>query len=795
MPAVKITRAGIEVNEVPTDLSVLEGRVDAVEAKNAEQDTRLVANGGNISVLQGNVATNATRLDDLALVEAAVTALEELSSQTEGEIDGIDRLISVLRSDTISNDAKLDRVSVKYDELLALNPTSISAQTLEAAINALSPFSDSDLSVTTLATKAQVDLKKDDVSKKPISQVTKDSIKATIDAGVLPLDTVYGSYDDDGVTKYIFDPTEDKLVPNMRFYLKKGDEEFFYGNGRVNVNNQTRVDENNYTEMPFNPVAGLVAAKYQELRYWEPGSKMADVFPAWSNINFQTVVRELTLMEKSFMEGNFATANVAVPDVIARDSEHADKLPIALKSTESILKIDLYPRREDPRGSLTTRYFDLTVEPIGKKYLIVRKSRELYIEDIFTLSCGIWSVRPNTELNPYLARTSIEAARIKTLVASGDDSFITSNASELHSSSTHYDQMRKFSMHPLAGVITQPWDDLNYAVKNSEHVDAWIETHSAHDMYILEQEHGLTTYETGEYFACAVLEKTWEKNNPGDKEDYSTWSIAKELVFEPCGVADKMFRYLDMPAGPTGFLNDTVVGHPDAIDPDQFASAGSYKIPYVNGEYPVLTLNEPSNYWYGDESEDRVGFILTSPVYARMADYAKILSVYTSRGILPDGSRFCKTETMESAITSRMSADEVEASVTLDGTREDCYGSIWRGMTPSTGVARGPGILPAKAYDLELATQMNFFTFDKGRTEDSVLNNYVEKGDFNILNPLCPPQRCIIYRHGFKAATVSILFPDHDTIMILGADDSTNLYLKGAVEVKNAVFDELSRNI
>ena len=156
--AVKITREGIEVNEVPSDLSNLEAKVeqnrlDIAEnkARNDAQDGILGVNGDKISVLQGNVATNAERLGDLEAVEAAVDALKAVAGSSGTTIDSINNAITALQTASASNAATIVALNDALDELKTINVAGAEAAilTLEDLVGGVQ--------VTTLATQSSVD--------------------------------------------------------------------------------------------------------------------------------------------------------------------------------------------------------------------------------------------------------------------------------------------------------------------------------------------------------------------------------------------------------------------------------------------------------------------------------------------------------------------------------------------------------------------------------------------------------------------------------------------------------------
>ena len=151
VPSLKITRNGVEITEVPTDVSNLEDRMTAVEAVNAQQDALLATNGGKIAVIESQVDLNTTRLGDLAAVESAVAALQALNPDGVTQAS-VDAAIAALQDSATSNASTLVAVQ---DALTILETGKVAGA--EAAIAALEALNPSNVSVTTLATQAGID--------------------------------------------------------------------------------------------------------------------------------------------------------------------------------------------------------------------------------------------------------------------------------------------------------------------------------------------------------------------------------------------------------------------------------------------------------------------------------------------------------------------------------------------------------------------------------------------------------------------------------------------------------------
>ena len=128
VPAVKITRAGIEVNEVPSDLSALEARVAANEARNTEQDALIASNGGRIGVVEGNVSN---LFADTALLDSTIGALDAIVRHETSGLDAVKTALDALRNDHLSNVATLLTINESLGELR--NTSNLLSDSIDAA--------------------------------------------------------------------------------------------------------------------------------------------------------------------------------------------------------------------------------------------------------------------------------------------------------------------------------------------------------------------------------------------------------------------------------------------------------------------------------------------------------------------------------------------------------------------------------------------------------------------------------------------------------------------------------------
>lgn len=451
MPAVKITRAGIEVNEVPTDLSVLEGRMDAVEAKNQEQDATLGVNGGNISVLQGDVATNTARLGDLAAVETAVAALQALS-HSEVSLDSVNAAITALQDASVSNAATIAAVNTALTDLESGKVAN--AETAIAALQALNPGA---VSVTTLATKAQVDTKQNRVTS--ISQGFKDFGAALIDNAVRtggPLNLKRQSFQD-WLTESGGDPFDnpdnhpgiytgyylgdERHSYNMKLFMQKGDEEFWAGKGPRNPDVPVEVTKDDDVSLPPTPPIGLLWAKMIDRLWANPDVSFDQLYPEYANTNPLVAVRSLTPMEVNFLETR-AAADANTADLVEFTDAHKSILPVTLKPGEKLKKIDLYTLRDDvdellPRalygqdsntgGSTGTGnrntasnprkvYANLFETSTEYKWVILRPASKLYVGDAMSHCTGFCGYTADVHSLSYQARSHYEMSKLKPLL-------------------------------------------------------------------------------------------------------------------------------------------------------------------------------------------------------------------------------------------------------------------------------------------------------------------------------------------------------------------------------------------
>jgi hypothetical protein len=447
---IKITRTGIEVNESPSDITPLESRMDAVEAKNVAQDGILGVNGGNISVLQGDVATNAAGLGDLAAVQAAVTALQSLSGTNETDLVTVNVAISALQDDAVSNASTLVAVQ---NALTTLESGKVA--NAEGAIVTLQGLI-GDVQVTTLATQDLVDTKQNRVTS--ISQGFKDYLTSTIDAGVGDLNTVLKTYGDWSVingqdeagedatpyswaTEYYGSfPGDARQSYNMKAFVQKGEDTFWYGKGPKNPYNTSNVAAGDNMILPLSPVSALMYAKLFDNSMVQPNVSLTDLYPSYSNVNTLVVDRELSPLEVDFIDTKFGAATLDVPAEIAY-GEHADKVPLKLKPGQKLKKISTFEYKEDaddfmPRPLHRAKKFTETsgrnpsnirlvyqfdsanVDMISSdiKWVLLRPASELYLAECLSHSTGFWNSTSDIYDISYQVRSHYEMETLKPLM-------------------------------------------------------------------------------------------------------------------------------------------------------------------------------------------------------------------------------------------------------------------------------------------------------------------------------------------------------------------------------------------
>ena len=772
IPAVKITRAGIEVNEVPTDLSVLEGRMDAVEAKNQEQDAIFETNDGRIIAVKSTADANATRLGDLADVESAVETLQALS-HTEVSLDSVNDAITALQDASVSNAATIVAVQNAIDDLTTAKANQTDVTAIDAAIDALEALNPNDVSVTTLATKAQVDLKKSDGSKSTFGTEFKATVTGILDNSVFPADqdwantyslTTYKEAVPHGngnvVTGFAgisATNNPDKKSINMGLVIENDADRFEHyagirGLGTSDVeseafSNAHLIQFNN--TIPFAMTIGKAMSAGNKL---DRETTLNDIIPNYSNLSVIQVVRELSPVESSFyVDSGEATA------------------PVILSKGQSIRKINLYDLKTTGIDNRYTPSVYDRSNVAGNSYVIVEPAEDATVEHCLSQSLGLWTNRADVNSAAYKLRTSMEFETIDALIASEE---LPSNVYTEESS--NYTMGGNYSMYTY--VIGAPYESLHAFKRLEKFVDRWSDKE-----YVLEAPHGVMQYDIFQYTVPAVIEHLYLSED--EKLDHANartaWDITKEEVFDVVGldVANGSHTNLDVddywqfPTGQYGSTNfDLASGSHDYYS---YETENPFGNPFIPEASYAAIQGKYTNF--------------NAVNYMSVDDVMKLCRVLARRGVMENGVRLINPDIFEALFQCRMTVEQPITAVSLDGTVDNCYGSLWRGVSCFGAPVRGPGVLPAEAY-LRNDRATDLVKLSVGGTVP-----VIAAGDLTTWVVETPPQRCIVMPISANTGNYVTIYPDSHTVSLILTDDGIETRLAEYKSISAEIYKHLTK--
>lgn len=768
-PSVKITRQGIEVLEVPTDVTNLEMRMDAVEAKNIAQDVSLGVNGGTIAVLQGDIADNATRLGDLVAVEAAVVALQGLNpgSVTQSTVDAA---IVALQDASVSNVATITAVS---DALSALEAGKVTDS--ETAITALQGLVGG-IQVISLATKAQVDLKKDDESKVTFGSDFRSALTGILDNAVFPADQDWANtyvLTQDTVDNPPYGTTitgyagldaaanPDKKSINMALVIENDTDRYEHYAGIRGLGSVAAESEafSNAHLMQFNnslPYALTLGKAMSAGNKLDRETRLNDIVPKYSNIAFIQVVREFSPVEVKFYT----------------DSGEVDS-PVILTGNQSIRKMQTFAAKEaaDADNRYPTTAYDRN-QSLSDSYVIVEPAEDVTVEHCMSQSLGLWTNRADTTTAAYKLRTSVEFAKIDELIAS-NVSGATANVYTVAKADVDRVLAEKYSMYTY--IIGGPDQGVHAFKRLEEFVDNWCDKE-----YILEAPHGTVQYDVFQYTVPALIELLYLTDD--EKLDTSNartaWDITKEEVFDVIGMemANGAHVNLEMVnyAFPTGQYGSSPLGV--AFGTHYYYSyetANGYGMPFL----PVANY-EPINGKYSNYNAVN---------YMSVDDIMKLCRVVARGGVMENGVRLLNPDIFEALFQPRMAVSQPITAVALDGTVDNCYGSLWRGISCFGAPVRGPGVLPAEAY------------LRNDRATDIISLSVPGKipviaaGDLTTWVVETPPQRCIVLPVSATTGNYISIYPDSHTVSMILTDDGIETRLAEYKSITSEIYKHLAK--
>jgi hypothetical protein len=803
MPAVKITRAGIEVNEVPTDLSILEARVTATEAVNASQDTTIGVNDGNISLLQGAVTANATRLGDLVAVEAAVTALEALS-HAEVSLVSVNAAITALQDASVSNAATIATVSATLGDLRTSNVV-----VAEAAIDALEVLVGG-VTVTTLATSASVDLKVDDVSKSTFDTLFRTNVNSILTDGVLDVDNTDFSnlgtdipYEEGKL--YNFDyriPVSnifEKRSINMGFEIMNKSGSFHHYEGVVGLGStgaSTTLFSNQGLKQ-FNatvPFALTVGAAITQNKM-DRDHKISSLFPEMSNVSFTQVVRRLNGPEAAYYEG---LADPTTADLNLKPGQSIRPIKEYRMYTPDELAADDDLPTKDPRYPATLYNF---AAGGSNAYVIVEPAEELRIEHALSQSVGFWTNRADVNSPAYKLRAHIEFERMKTIASSFTDVDLAPQYS-MYPYTTSQPQAHQSTLADVPVVPSFLDTDEMYSLTVSRRLDAWLTNLAAiadvtdefgvlvsGNEYILEAPHGVIQYDVAQFVATAAIEKAF--NSPADYADdsniKSAWDIFIDQVATPAGIS--MHGLIRNPGfhGLGGVYADQGYDHERMQWGSDVASVANNDINY--GSHSGYTMGYGSYVGPTDLTGNYKNWYYNALCYGTVDNLMKLGMLVAERGVTAAGTRLIDADVMESLFVSRMTVGQPTTAAALDGRVDNCYGSLWRGVCGLGNPVRGPNTLPAEAYVYaDLATDIDSLSFSSQPPSLSI-------GDLTTWAVATPPVRTITMPVSASTGNYMFIFPDSRTVGFIMSDDGSSLRLKEYKALTRELYNHIANNI
>lgn len=328
--------------------------------------------------------------------------------------------------------------------------------------------------------------------------------------------------------------------------------------------------------------------------------------------------------------------------------------------------------------------------------------------------------------------------------------------------------------HQITGSITNESMNKYTGSISSAMVQQYIDRFQGKDL-ILSQDHSMQQFDYDDYMTSGMLEKLY--NNFKGRElvvnsNYEVdttngylhlYDIVKAEIFDQ--IPDLGVIKTELTSQEAGLIST------QGINFAQFREKWAPDVDYGKRYW----LHYDSEFW--TTSARWTARHLYAEMYCTLSQFSKIMRVFSHGGMLSNGVRLVNTEWIERQFLSLTQPEDLDATVHLRGSTDDCFGARWRNMCALGGVARGPQIPTYCCKRLDLLTK---FVNDNERfPTDPVMG----EGPFWPIAQ--PPSRCIVIRNQPVSPVFMYFFPDLDLTMVIQLDDAVVASIKefGAAQV------------